>query len=580
MSGINGHLAIWNSTSQIIDGGATLSSTNFPALTGDVTSAGATLTTTVAKIDGTTVPTNSAADQTLVTTASATGAWTSIPNCADSSGNHLNYDTTAHAFSCGTSSSGSVNWAVPGTIGSTTPNTGAFTTLSASSTSTLTGNVGVGGASVAGTGLNIASITQSGTNAYGLAVNAPGGATNNYAATFSGGNVGIGTTSPGAALEINGQIKITGGTPGASKVLTSDAAGLATWQAASAAMTYPGSGVAVSTGSAWTTSLSATELTGLAGLSTTGLVKRTGAGTYTTDSTAYAPLASPTFTGTVTTPALNLSGQTASTVPYLDASKNLVSSTVTPTTLGFLDATSSIQTQLNSKVSSSGTVSGINGHLATWNGTSQIIDGGATLSATNFPALAGDVTSAGATLTTTVAKINGTTVPTNSAADQALVTTAAATGAWTSIPNCADSSGNHLNYDTTAHTFSCGTSSSVSVNWAVPGTIGSTTPNTGAFTTLSASGNVGIGTTSPSGTLDVEGGISTSGSGANIVLTAQNGKASGVTNGGQIILTPGTANSTGNAGYVSVQGNGNEPALQVYSPYYSTAGIAVSNGSS
>ena len=152
----------------------------------------------------------------------------------------------------------------------------------------------------------------------------------------TGGNVGIGTTNPGAALEINGQIKITGGTPGASKVLTSDAAGLATWQAASAAMTYPGSGVAVSTGSAWTTSLSATELTGLAGLSTTGLVKRTGAGTYSTDSTAYAPLASPTFTGTVTTPALNLSGQTASTVPYLDASKNLVSSTVTPTQLGYL----------------------------------------------------------------------------------------------------------------------------------------------------------------------------------------------------------------------------------------------------
>ena len=43
------------------------------------------------------------------------------------------------------------------------------------------------------------------------------------------GKVGIGTTSPGAALEINGQIKITGGAPGANKVLTSDAAGLASW---------------------------------------------------------------------------------------------------------------------------------------------------------------------------------------------------------------------------------------------------------------------------------------------------------------------------------------------------------------
>jgi hypothetical protein len=46
------------------------------------------------------------------------------------------------------------------------------------------------------------------------------------------GNVGIGTTSPGAKLEVAGQVKITGGTPGAGKVLTSDAAGLATWQTA------------------------------------------------------------------------------------------------------------------------------------------------------------------------------------------------------------------------------------------------------------------------------------------------------------------------------------------------------------
>ncbi|MEK2645789.1 beta strand repeat-containing protein [Bdellovibrio sp. BCCA] len=42
--------------------------------------------------------------------------------------------------------------------------------------------------------------------------------------------VGIGTASPGASLEVVGQVKITGGTPGAGKVLTSDAVGLATWQ--------------------------------------------------------------------------------------------------------------------------------------------------------------------------------------------------------------------------------------------------------------------------------------------------------------------------------------------------------------
>ncbi len=44
------------------------------------------------------------------------------------------------------------------------------------------------------------------------------------------GNVGIGTTNPGAKLEVAGQIKVTGGNPGTGKVLTSDINGLGSWE--------------------------------------------------------------------------------------------------------------------------------------------------------------------------------------------------------------------------------------------------------------------------------------------------------------------------------------------------------------
>ncbi len=44
------------------------------------------------------------------------------------------------------------------------------------------------------------------------------------------GNFGINASNPSAKLEVGGQVKITGGSPGSGKVLTSDGAGLATWQ--------------------------------------------------------------------------------------------------------------------------------------------------------------------------------------------------------------------------------------------------------------------------------------------------------------------------------------------------------------
>ncbi len=68
-----------------------------------------------------------------------------------------------------------------------------------------------------------------------------------------------------------------------------------------------------------------------------------------------APLSSPTFTGTVTLPTTALPAGAASTVLTLDASKNLTSSAVTTTELGYVSGvTSAIQTQLNAKLASTG----------------------------------------------------------------------------------------------------------------------------------------------------------------------------------------------------------------------------------
>src|SRR5262249_17620776 len=64
---------------------------------------------------------------------------------------------------------------------------------------------------------------------------------------------------------------------------------------------------------------------------------------------------------------------------------------------------------------------------------------------------------------------------------------------------------------------------------------------------------VGIGTQSPVGILDVEGGAAGgSGNGTNIKIVAQNGGPTGSTNGGNILLIPGTPNGGGSSGSVGI----------------------------
>jgi uncharacterized protein (TIGR02145 family) len=50
-----------------------------------------------------------------------------------------------------------------------------------------------------------------------------------FACVVDAQNVGVGTSTPNAKLDVNGTLKVTDGTQGAGKILTSDATGLASW---------------------------------------------------------------------------------------------------------------------------------------------------------------------------------------------------------------------------------------------------------------------------------------------------------------------------------------------------------------
>jgi hypothetical protein len=108
------------------------------------------------------------------------------------------------------------------------------------------GVYGLGGSETgSSTGVYGATNSTTGHGIYGIAFPATGTAhgisghansPDGYSGYFTGGrfhvdgNTGIGTTNPSAKLEVAGQVKITGGTPAAGQVLTSDATGLSTWE--------------------------------------------------------------------------------------------------------------------------------------------------------------------------------------------------------------------------------------------------------------------------------------------------------------------------------------------------------------
>ena len=206
---------------------------------------------------------------------------------------------------------------------------------------------------------------------------------------YYSGSLGLGVTSPGAKLEVAGQVKITGGSPGSGKVLTSDASGLASWQTpASAGVTDVTASAPLSSTGGTTPNLSLTQ----ASSSTDGYLS-SGDWSLFNGKLSTSLASSRIFVGNSSgqAAAVNVSGDaTLSNTGVLNLTTNAVAT-------GNIQNTAVTDAKINS-VSGSKVTGDISGNAAGFNGS-----------------LAGDVT--GGQNTTTVTKIQGrsvaSTAPTN-----------------------------------------------------------------------------------------------------------------------------------------------------------------------
>jgi hypothetical protein len=108
-------------------------------------------------------------------------------------------------------------------------------------------------------------------------------------------------------------------------------------------------------------------------------------------------------------------------------------------------------TQINIATQVRGVLAIVNGGTGTASTLTGLVRGSA--SAMTAAELSGDCATSGSNAVT-CAKINGTSVPTNSAADQVLLTTASATGSYATIPDCRTGA---LQYNNSTHALACGT---------------------------------------------------------------------------------------------------------------------------
>jgi len=367
--------------------------------------------------------------------------------------------------------SGSINWTTPGTIGSATANTGAFTTLNASSLST-TGNITDGG-----------TLTVSGAG------------TSSFV-----GSVGVGTTSPLAELDAvatsgfpkpligfrhpgSGDWGITLGNEAISNVYigcigsactpTSDYYWRANWSTV---------GVATNTFQTPVDSLQ----TGLTTVNVQGISGQTGdmlditsnggsMGNLFKVDHAGNVVAAGTFTGNgsgltnVTAGTLNLGNQTANTI-YAGPATG-------PAAIAGFRALASADIPW--------TAPGTIGSGTASSGAFTTLSASGKLSLPTTPSASSSSSSAALGSAIASGNANGTYVGINAASGYAGDFANYEVNGTSEYK--VDGSGNvtaTAYYGDGSHL----TGIASSTNWAVPGTIGSTTPNTGAFTTLNATG--------------------------------------------------------------------------------------------
>jgi hypothetical protein len=198
--------------------------------------------------------------------------------------------------------SGTANYAKLSGISSLctgTVDTAKYSILSGTSTSCINANYAkLSGISSSCTGTatyaNYAALSGTSTNCSGGTANlaSNGLKVGTDQLVVSGGNVGIGTSDPKAKLVVAGVVKITGGSPGINKVLTSDDSGLAIWQTPSTNANYAVlSGTAsVCTGAARYATLSGTSSVCTGNASTSNYARLSGTSSVCSGSAKYADL--------------------------------------------------------------------------------------------------------------------------------------------------------------------------------------------------------------------------------------------------------------------------------------------------